>query len=63
MRALQKEKILIFLKNEEGATATEYAVMLVMIILACLIVIGFLGKNVKDSFNRFGQDLNTAIKG
>jgi len=57
-----KEKIFRFLKEEEGATATEYAVMLVLIIVVCLVVIGFLGRNVKEGFDRVGQDLNAAIQ-
>ncbi len=39
-----------FLKDEEGATATEYAVMLALIIVIALGAISALGTKVSDTF-------------
>ena len=40
-----------FILDEEGATAVEYAVMIVLIIVVCLGVITLLGGEIKDAFN------------
>ncbi len=40
-----------FLASEDGPTATEYAIMLAMIILAALIAIALVGEDVKGIFN------------
>jgi pilus assembly protein Flp/PilA len=40
-----------FLKDEEGATAVEYAVMLVLIIVVAIVVIETLGNKVNIAFN------------
>jgi len=39
--------------DERAATATEYAIMLVLIILVSLVTIYFLGQQVEQAFNRF----------
>jgi len=39
-----------FFVEEEGATATEYAVMLALIIVVCLTAITALGKKVSSTF-------------
>lgn len=38
------------LVEEEAATATEYAVMLAMIVLACMAAVSALGSKVSDVF-------------
>ncbi len=58
-----KEKIFRFLKDEEGATATEYAVMLVLIIVVCLTTIIWLGEKVEDGFNQVATALEDATTG
>ena len=50
--------IVEFLKEEDGPTAVEYAVMLVLIIVVCLAVITTLGSNVKNAFNTVAETLN-----
>lgn len=42
-----------YIQDEEGASATEYAVLLVAILLVCLVAIAFLGGQVDGAFNRF----------
>lgn len=39
-----------FIQEEEGATAVEYAVMLVLIIVVAIVVIQTLGKKVNNAF-------------
>ena len=48
-----------FLREEEGATATEYAVMLALIIIAALAAITALGTKVKDIFTTVDTNLGT----
>ncbi len=39
-----------FIQEEEGATAVEYAVMIVLIVVACIVVVGVLGEKVNNAF-------------
>jgi pilus assembly protein Flp/PilA len=47
-----------FLKNEDGPTAVEYAVMLALIIVVCITAITTLGSNANGTFNRVGTAVN-----
>jgi pilus assembly protein Flp/PilA len=49
-----------FMLDEEGATATEYAVMLALIILVALGAIIFLGNAVTNGFNSVADAIDTA---
>ncbi len=40
-----------FLKNEDGPTAVEYAVMLALIIVVCITAITTLGSNASVTFS------------
>jgi len=40
-----------FLKNEDGPTAVEYAVMLALIIVVCITAITTLGSNANNTFS------------
>lgn len=44
------KKVRQFMESEEGATATEYAVMLALIVLACMGAVATLGTKVSDVF-------------
>jgi len=46
-----------FMMDEEGATATEYAVMLALIIAVAIATIVILGQKVENAFNRVQQRL------
>lgn len=46
-----------FLTDESGATATEYAVMLALIIVVCIAAISALGEKTSDMF----VDIETAM--
>ncbi len=45
-----KKHFMKFIKEEEGATAVEYAVMLVLIIVVAIAVIQILGNKVNNAF-------------
>jgi pilus assembly protein Flp/PilA len=44
-----------FLKNEDGPTAVEYAVMLALIIVVCITAITALGSNANTTFTKVGS--------
>jgi pilus assembly protein Flp/PilA len=46
-----------FLKNEDGPTAVEYAVMLALIIVVCIAAITSLGQNANNTFSFVGTKL------
>jgi pilus assembly protein Flp/PilA len=48
-----------FLKNEDGPTAVEYAVMLALIIVVCIAAITTLGSNANNTFSYVGADLGS----
>jgi pilus assembly protein Flp/PilA len=48
-----------FLKNEDGPTAVEYAVMLALIIVVCITAISALGSNASNTFQYVGNKVAT----
>ena len=50
-----------FLKSEDGPTATEYAVMLALIIIVALGAITGLGTTVNDIFTNVDTSLPTGV--
>jgi pilus assembly protein Flp/PilA len=40
-----------FLRREDGPTAVEYAVMLALVIMSCLVAIASLGTNANKTFS------------
>ena len=49
-----------FLKKEDGPTAVEYAVMLALIIVVCLVAITTLGSQANNTFSNVGNKLQSA---
>ena len=49
-----------FLKQEDGPTAVEYAVMLALIVVVCIAAITTLGSNANGTFTDVGTALNVA---
>jgi pilus assembly protein Flp/PilA len=47
-----------FLKDEDGPTAVEYAVMLALIIVVCLTAISVLGGNANKTFSNVANALS-----
>jgi pilus assembly protein Flp/PilA len=53
-------KLVRFLKSEDGPTAVEYAVMLALIIVVCLVAITQLGNEANNSFSTTADKLKAA---
>lgn len=53
------EKVIRFLQAEDGPTAVEYAVMLALIVVVCIVSITALGSNANKVFSNVA--LNTAV--
>jgi pilus assembly protein Flp/PilA len=49
-----------FLKREDGPTAVEYAVMLALIVMVCVLAITGLGINANKVFTRAANALSTS---
>ena len=50
-------KIQRFLKSEDGPTAVEYAVMLALIIIVCLVAITSVGTKASTTFSNVASSL------
>jgi pilus assembly protein Flp/PilA len=48
-----------FVKQEDGPTAVEYAVMLALIIVVCIAAIATLGSNSNKTFSKVGSAIGT----
>lgn len=59
MRPLSR-KILTFLRREDGPTAVEYAVMLALIVVVCLVAITSLGQQSNNTFSATSVKLKAA---
>ena len=51
------QKVVNFLKREDGPTAVEYAVMLALIIVVCIAAITAIGTNANSTFSKVGSTL------
>jgi len=51
------QSLVNFLKNEDGPTAVEYAVMLALIIVVCVTAITTLGSNANNTFSYVGTKI------
>lgn len=60
MLAPVTKKIVEFIKQEDGPTAVEYAVMLALIVVVCFIAITAIGQNTASNFN--SQIIGSALK-
>jgi len=54
------ERVVNFLKREDGPTAVEYAVMLALIIVVCIVAITALGSNANKTFTAVGTAIGNA---
>jgi len=51
------QSLVNFVKNEDGPTAVEYAVMLALIIVVCITAITTLGSNANNTFSYVGTKI------
>lgn len=49
-----------FLKSEDGPTAVEYAVMLALILVACITIVTSLGSNISGTFSKVNSTLSAS---
>lgn len=54
------EQIKTFLKDEEGASAVEYGLILGLLAIALIIVLGLLGNGLGNLFTRASTAVNDA---
>jgi pilus assembly protein Flp/PilA len=55
-----RARLVNFLQNEDGPTAVEYAVMLALIIVVCIVAINILGQNANSAFGTVGASIGAA---
>jgi pilus assembly protein Flp/PilA len=55
-----RQAVIRFLKEEDGPTAVEYAVMLALIIVVCLAAISTVGSNSSQTFSKVGSTLSSS---
>lgn len=53
------KKLRQFLRSEDGPTAVEYAVMLALIIVVCLVAINSLGTNASTTFTNVANSIGS----
>ena len=53
-----RNSVVNFLRNEDGPTAVEYAVMLALIIVVCIGAVTTLGSNANKTFTFVGNAVN-----
>ena len=51
------QHLINFVKNDDGPTAVEYAVMLALIIVVCITAITVLGSNANNTFSYVGTQV------
>ena len=56
------KRLLRFLREEDGPTAVEYAVMMALIIVVCLAGVQALTEETANSYNRSSEAIDTALK-
>jgi pilus assembly protein Flp/PilA len=49
-----------FLREEDGPTAVEYAVMLALIMVVCITSVAVLGSNANNTFKKVGSAVNVS---
>ena len=50
-----------FLISEDGPTAVEYAVMLALILVACISIVTTLGKSISSTFTKVNTSLRLVM--
>jgi pilus assembly protein Flp/PilA len=50
-----------FVRNEEGQDLLEYALLVALIAIVCVVAVTTAGENVNDIFTRIGTELEGAL--
>ena len=59
MRHITIPRLKAFLQSEGGPAAVEYAVMLALILVACITIVTSLGTTVSGTFNKVKTSLSS----
>ena len=51
-----------FVRNEEGQDLLEYALLVALIAIVCVVAVTTAGENVNDIFVRIGDELGKALE-
>ena len=54
------EKVLTFVKSEDGPTAVEYAIILALNVILCVVAITSVGTNTNKVFNNVSNSLSNS---
>ncbi|MEJ2154329.1 MAG: Flp family type IVb pilin [Desulfobacteraceae bacterium] len=57
------KKLIAIFKDEEGATAVEYGIMVALIAAIIIATVGFLGTDVNDAFTTVETDIDGVAGG
>jgi pilus assembly protein Flp/PilA len=57
------DKLIRFFKEEEGATAVEYGVMVAAIIAAVIVIVFAIGGKISTAFQNVSTALNAQVPG
>ena len=52
------EKLLVFINDEDGATAAEYAIMISLIAFVIILAVTFLGAQTRELFCEAGEEFS-----
>ena len=52
-------KLISFFKDEEGATAVEYAIMVALIAIVVIVMVSLVGEKACNVFDKVQSQLNT----
>ena len=55
------KKLISFFKDEEGATAVEYGLIVALIAAVIVLTVVFLGQQVEIGFNRVGSVIDANV--
>lgn len=61
IKVIVMNKLLRLLRNEDGPTAVEYAVMLALIIGTCAGIVHTLAQATRENFDRSAQSIDNAL--
>jgi pilus assembly protein Flp/PilA len=56
-RRRKMEKLIRFLKDEDGVTAIEYGLIAALIAVVIIVAVTLVGTELSDTFNEVGQNL------
>lgn len=59
-RGKDMERLRQLFKDEEGATMVEYALMLALIAVVCILAVTLIGTSARDKFNQVGTEIQNA---